>query len=116
MAVDHTLAFEGLLAQARQRINRDTLDSMMTSTGELDKLFPGARPFSSAQYGSDFIVGTIRILDVFDARHTINQKAFEKYAATRPPRVGALSAASLFLKEFGYDTVLYPPDEFHPHF
>lgn len=96
---------------------------MRKEAAALEPLFPGVRPFSSAQFGTDFVTGTMNVFDIFDARIPGNRASFEKYAVDKDllQEEGHIldryaKAATSFLKEYGYDAVLYRPDEFHPVF
>ena len=81
--------------------------------------------FSTAQYGDKFMVGVVDIEDVFDARRPENMKILREYARdnlliqnvdeSKHYNKYAM-AASKFMRELGYDAVIFHPDEFHPIF
>ncbi len=81
--------------------------------------------FSSCQYGKYFLVGEVGLGEVFDARLVGNRQTFLRFAVMRhlvrhTPFCESYSryakAAIRFLDYFGYRSVLYYPDEFHPLF
>lgn len=81
--------------------------------------------FSSCQYGKYFLVGEVGLGEVFDARLENNRRAFQRFAETRAlirqtsfcERYSRYAKAAVkFLDYFGYHSVLYYPDEFHPLF
>lgn len=88
--------------------------------------FPqGVNAFSTAQYGTRLVRGTVDLGDVYDARIPQNAAIFQQWAAQQglvacdPPEdhVQLYSDAAIaFMREFQYDGVLYFPDEFHPVF
>jgi len=87
--------------------------------------FDGINIFSSAQYGDKFLTGYINIGDVFDARNPVNMRIFREYARDNFLIKNVdesdhfnkyAEAAHKFLEEFGFDAVIFYPDEFHPVF
>lgn len=81
--------------------------------------------FTSSQYGKNFVTGVVDIGDVFDARNPINRRIFKRYARDNllilnPGEKKHYNryalAATRFIRELGYDVVLFYPDEFHPVF
>ncbi len=85
----------------------------------------GVNIFSSCQYGKYFLVGKVDLGEVFDARLENNRQAFLRFAETRAlirqtsscERYSRYAKAAVrFLDYFGYHSVLYYPDEFHPLF
>ena len=86
------------------------------------KQFDGANIFSVCQYGDRFLVGTVDTGDIFDARIPANMKIFKDYARDNlliqnmddAEEYNKYAMASLkFMKELGYDVVLFHPDEFN---
>jgi len=81
--------------------------------------------FNTCQYGTFFLTGEVQLSDVFDARVTSNRQGFVDFAGSKnlilptEPCEGYARyarAATRFLDYFGYNSVLYFPDEFHPLF
>lgn len=86
------------------------------------KQFDGANIFSVCQYGNRFLVGTVDTGDIFDARIPANMKIFKDYARNNlliqnmddAEDYNKYALAALrFMKELGYDAVLFHPDEFN---
>jgi hypothetical protein len=87
--------------------------------------FGGINVFTTAQFGNSFLVGTVDGGEIFDARNRDNMRIFKAYAKERllilnlSEREGYCRyalAATRFLREMGYDAVLFNPDEYHPVF
>lgn len=103
-----------------QLVNR-----MLSDVEEVVKEFDELNIFSTAQYGDKFMVGVVDIGDVFDARRPENMKIFREYAKdnlliqnvdeSEHYNKYAISA-NRFMKELGYDAVIFHPDEYHPVF
>lgn len=87
--------------------------------------YGGINVFSTAQYSKRFITGNIDLGDVFDARIPANMAVFRTFASdtrlinTDPNALNYnrySAAANRFLSDYGYDAVLFNPDEIHPLF
>ena len=123
-------AQDSLEVQRRQVIDTyyppGLIEQMRRDAAPLEGSYPGSRPFSTAQYSQSFVVATLPDLyDVFDARVPANLDHFHQWAAaqglvlSQPPRLAYWTyaqAATAFLQRFGFDAVLYRPDEYHPGF
>ena len=81
--------------------------------------------FTSCQYGIFFLTGEVQLGNVFDVRIDTNWQAFVNFAGSKKlirqtdPCEGYAryaQAATRFLNYFGYQSVLYYPDEIHPLF
>jgi hypothetical protein len=101
------------------------VDRMKTDAVPIIKKFGGMNVFSAAQYGDCFLIGEIDTGDIFDARQPENLKIFKKYARENilirnVPECEHYNkyapAAVKFMDEFGFDMILFYPDEHHPVF
>lgn len=98
---------------------------MMDDARAAAEKFDGINIFSTAQYGDRFLTGIVDLGDVFDARIPENLAVFKKYARDNLLILNVddsshynkyAMAADRFMKELGYDAVIFYPDEFHPVF
>jgi len=96
-----------------------------TDSYAIRQYFGRLNMFSTSMYGQSFVRGSVDIKDVFDARISHNQQIFQKYAVDNdyllpyPPDQQTYiyryaRAATMFLRDYQYDVVLFHPDEFHP--
>jgi hypothetical protein len=58
----------------------DLVQSMKSDAAPIIASYGGMNVFSTAQYSKAFLVGTVTIKDVFDARIPLNYEIFSKYA------------------------------------
>ncbi|MCD4785080.1 MAG: hypothetical protein K8T10_14795 [Candidatus Eremiobacteraeota bacterium] len=98
---------------------------MLCDVEDIVKEFDEFNIFSSAQYGDKFMLGVVDIGDVFDAGRPGNMKIFREYARDNLLIQNVDEAehynkyargANRFMKELGYDAVIFRPDEYHPVF
>ncbi|MFZ2957545.1 MAG: hypothetical protein WA705_11690 [Candidatus Ozemobacteraceae bacterium] len=103
----------------------DVAQSMKTDAAALMPKYGGINVFTSAQYNRRFITGNVDLGDVFDARIPANLAFFRTFASetglinTDPNALNYnrySAAANRFLADYGYDAVLFHPDEIHPIF
>jgi len=85
----------------------------------------GVNVFSTSMYARACISGSVNIKDTFDARIPANNEIFLKYAwenfgLRREDRLAFFErfaeAANQFFLDYGYDSVLFRPDELNPVF
>lgn len=117
-------------AVKRQRIldlhyHKGTIQKMRRDAKPIFKKFNGLNVFSTFHYGTGFVTGDVTIGDVFDARIPENMEIFKRFAKKRrlvanvPERLdfNRYSKAGItFMRDLGYDAVLFYPDEFNPVF
>jgi len=103
----------------------ETVTRMQSDAAPIIAYYQGMNVFTTAQYGRRFIVGTIDVKDIFDARISTNYEIFKKYARDNflitnpaPNQIYYMYAlaSTRFMRELAYDGVLFRPDEFHPVF
>jgi hypothetical protein len=103
----------------------ETVTLMQEDAAPIVGHYGGLNVFTTAQYGRRFIVGTVDLKDVFDARIPANHEVFKKYARDNflitnpaPSQIYYMYslASTRFMRELAYDGVLFRPDEFHPVF
>ncbi len=102
------------------------VEQMHRDAAPIESSYAGTRPFSTAQYAQSFVLATLpEVYDVFDARIPANLDHFHQWAESQglvlsqPPRLTYWTysqAATAFLQEFGFDAVVFHPDEYHPAF
>ncbi|MCE1246857.1 MAG: hypothetical protein LWY06_09445 [Firmicutes bacterium] len=99
------------------------ISKMKQDAEPIIKKFGGVNVFSAAQYGDCFITGQTDAGDIFDARIPENLRIFKKYARENllirnVPESEHYNkyapAAVKFTEEFGFDMILFYPDEYHP--
>jgi len=112
-------------AVVREYFSRGLAERMRADASAAAGRFGGLNVFSTAQFGTSFLTGEADPGDIFDARIPGNEKIFRSYARDRllvlnpPEKEGYCRyalAATRFVRELGYDAVLFRPDEFHPLF
>lgn len=103
----------------------DVAQRMRSDAAALLPAYGGLNVFTTAQYSRGFFTGTIDLGDIFDARIPANLAVFRAYASaaglidTAPATLNYnrySTAANRFLAEYGFDAVLFHPDEIHPLF
>lgn len=103
----------------------ETVAKMQSDAAPIITSYLGMNVFTTAQYGRRFIVGTINVKDIFDARISTNYEIFKKYARDNflitnplPNQIYYMYAlaSTRFMRELAYDGVLFRPDEYHPVF
>lgn len=112
-----------LWVQLQERLPADTARRIQAQAAELAaQRYPaGVNPFSTAQFGRAFVEARVDLGDLFDARVPANLATFQTWARgthrvfpERGPVHLQAEAATAFLRAFGYDGVLFHPDEWHP--
>lgn len=113
--------------EVRDALYREYIPEALASRMKADaepfiQQFAGVNIFSACQYGNRFLTGTVDTGDVFDARKPENMKIFKDYARNNlliqnmsdAEEYNKYAMAALrFMKELGYDVVLFYPDEYH---
>lgn len=102
----------------------ELISEMESDAGPIIRQY-GVNVFSTSMYGRACISGSVNLKDVFDARIAANYETFLKYAweefgLKRGDRAAFYErfaeAANQFFLDFGYDAVLFRPDELNPVF
>lgn len=123
LGVAPAVAQAPLWGQLQERLPADTARRIQAQARELVQgRYPaGVNPFSTAQFGQAFVEARVDLGDLFDARIPANLATFQAWARGTHrvfPERGAVhlqaEAATAFLRAFGYDGVLFRPDEWHP--
>ncbi|MBF0548419.1 MAG: hypothetical protein HQM08_28545 [Candidatus Riflebacteria bacterium] len=103
----------------------DVAQAMKRDAAALLPKYGGINVFTSAQYNRRFFTGSVDLGNVFDARIPANMAIFRSFASetrlinTDPNTLNYnrySTAANRFLAQYGYDAVLFYPDEIHPLF